>query len=78
MLRAAANPGIPELLELVAQDPPVLVLERAPGLPLSEWLETSVPPDIGAFLEIALRLTRALVGIHAAHAVHRDVGPRTS
>ncbi len=74
-LRAVAGKGIPEVVELVSQDPPILVLQRVPGIPLAEWLAQNPLPETMAFIEIALQLASVLDRVHAAHVIHRDVKP---
>jgi predicted ATPase len=75
ILRSVAGKGIPAVLEILDQNPPVLVLERVPGIPLAEWLEQHREPDAATFVEIALQLSDVLSRVHAAHIVHRDVNP---
>jgi tRNA A-37 threonylcarbamoyl transferase component Bud32 len=75
MLRAAACRGVPAVLDLLAQDPPVLVIERASGTPLAEWLRPDALPDTKTFLDIAIQLADTLAHMHGAHVIHRDVTP---
>ena len=52
-IRTCRHPAIPEALELdLAQERPVLAIERAPGVTLDTWLESGLPP-LAAFLKVA-------------------------
>ena len=75
MLRTIAGAGIPAVLDLLEEDPPVLVTERPPGVPLQEWISRGALPDPNAFLEIALQLCDVLIRIHEARIIHRDISP---
>ncbi len=74
-MRAVAGPGVPAALDLlVAHSPPVLVLERAPGIALSHWI-----PHGGIrledFLAVAVQLSSTLTRVHEKRLLHRDVTP---
>jgi hypothetical protein len=73
---ACAGPGVPRAIELVVdQEPPLLVLERVPGITLDVWAaEREISP--AAFLEIATQLADTLARIHAMRLVHGNVTPR--
>jgi predicted ATPase len=75
MLRALAGPGVPAVLDLLPENPPVLVTERPAGVPLQEWLACGPLPDPRAFLEIALQLADVLIRAHDARIIHRDLSP---
>jgi predicted ATPase/serine/threonine protein kinase len=75
LLRAVAGKGIPAVLDLVTRNPPVLVLERPSGLPLSEWLAQGSGVEPAAFIEIALQLSEILGRMHAERIIHGDVSP---
>src|SRR5262245_4767220 len=75
MLRAAAGDGVPVALELLlGHTPAALVLERVPGIALSEWI-ASGPVELSGFLAVALQLVETLARVHAARVIHRDVTP---
>ncbi len=75
VLRQVAGPGIPAALELLRDDEvPLLVLERAAGIPLTAWIESGLPAP-GAFLEVAIQLADVLARVHDARLLHRDVNP---
>jgi hypothetical protein len=75
-LRKLAGPGIASVLDLIGDtNPPVLVLDRAPGLTMAQWLTPATPLAPGQFLEVAIQLARALSRIHAARLIHCAVSP---
>ena len=59
-MRSAAGPGEPEALDLLlGESPPLLVLERVPGVALSHWIRDGIP-ELEAVLAVALRLLETL------------------
>lgn len=54
---------------------PALVLEAIDGEPLREVLAREGLAGLRRFLEVAIRLTEALMAVHAEGVVHRDVNP---
>jgi histidine kinase len=75
LLRTLAGAGVPTVLDLLHANPPVLVTERPPGVPLQEWISRGVLPDPAGFLEIALQLCDVLIRAHEARIIHRDISP---
>jgi tetratricopeptide (TPR) repeat protein len=74
-LRRIVSPGVPRAVELAAsEDWRVLVLERMPGIPLSRILDAK-PITIGAWLDLAIELADALIGVHEARVLHKDLSP---
>lgn len=74
-LAALRHPGIQRLHDVLEEpDGPVLVLEPLAGEPLAERLarDGALPP--AEVLRLARELAEALAAVHAAGAVHRDVG----
>ncbi len=74
-IRSVAGAGVPEALDLLlGESPPLLVLERVPGIALSQWIQQGVP-ELDAFLTVALRLLETLARVHARRLIHRDMTP---
>jgi len=74
-LAASAGRGVPRAFDLLLdRDPPVLVLERMPGLSLGSWLSVRRPQML-EFLGIAIQLAEILTRVHAARLIHRDITP---
>ncbi len=75
MLRRIEAPGVPRALDLDRTvDPPVLVIERLPGTPLSQIVPAGgLPLDV--WLEVAIQLADTLSRVHAAGILHKDVSP---
>src|SRR5262245_14642597 len=60
VLCQVAGTGVPAVLELTeAEDSPVLVLERAPGIGLASWIGRGLPSP-AEFLEVAIQLADVL------------------
>ncbi|WP_257463510.1 AAA family ATPase [Archangium lipolyticum] len=57
-----------------SRDRLVLVLEDFGGLPLAQLLGTPMEP--GRFLQLAIRITRALAEVHRHGVAHRDLKPQ--
>jgi len=75
-LRRAAGPGIAVALELIEEPPRVtLVLTRAPGISLHDWVTDRGPLSAPAFSAVALQLAHALTLVHAARLIHCGVTP---
>jgi hypothetical protein len=75
-LRAASGAGVPAALDLLReQGPPLLVLERAPGTTLGEWVAQHGPLDVESFLAVALQLSDVLSRVHGARLIHGSVHP---
>jgi serine/threonine protein kinase len=72
-LQRVAGLAVPGAIELIA-DPPVLVLERAPGISLAKWAR-AYRPSIPIFLDIAIQLASAVARVHDANIIHRDLSP---
>jgi PAS domain S-box-containing protein len=61
-------------LELIRQDGrTLLVLEDGGGVPLERFV--GAPMELGAFLQLALRITAALGKLHEHGLLHKDVKP---
>jgi serine/threonine protein kinase len=73
-LRAVQGPGVIEVLDLLQDPAPVLVLAQAPGVSLSAWVRSD-RPSVAAFLEVAIQLAAALERVHGARWIHCDVNP---
>ncbi|MFM2247898.1 MAG: hypothetical protein RL071_3973 [Pseudomonadota bacterium] len=73
--RAAQGPGVVRLLDVV-DDPhaPAMVLEDLDAKPLAQHIADGLPP-IAAALAVGLGAARALIGVHSAKIVHRDLSP---
>ncbi len=75
-LRAAAGPGVPAVLDLLVEpSPPLLVLERAPGTTLGQWVAEHGPLDFASFLALGLQLSEVLSRIHGARLIHGSIHP---
>ncbi|MCP3167833.1 AAA family ATPase [Myxococcus qinghaiensis] len=75
LLRAVDLPGVVKVLELArTRDGLALVVEDAGEQDLAERIKAT-PLSIGEFLEIALQVAEALVRLHEARIVHRDINP---
>jgi len=75
LLRRAEGPGVSKALALVEEDgQPLLVLEDAGPEDLAAVIARG-PLSIETFLHVAVRLAEALMRVHAASIVHRDVCP---
>lgn len=75
LLRRAEGPGVSKALALVEEDGhPLLVLEDAGPEDLAAVIARG-PLSVETFLHIAVRLAEALMRVHAASIVHRDVCP---
>ncbi len=75
VLREVDAPGVPAVLDLVAQgDRVALVLEDAGGNNLKALLAGS-RLDLATALEIGISLTATLDGVHRRGIVHADVNP---
>jgi len=75
ILRVLDGRGAMQVLELLeTESPPVLVLERARGVSLAEWVRSG-PLGPRDFLEVAIQLTEALGHVHDAHYIRCDVHP---
>ena len=55
---------------------PALVLEDAPGKPLTDELGRG-PMAIDRFLQVAMALTESVVALHARNIVHRNLSPHS-
>jgi len=74
-LRAAAGPGVPEVLDLLPGAPsPWVVMQRIDGVVLRSWLDHG-PIAPAQFLEVSLQLAAILDRVHRAHWVHRELTP---
>jgi len=75
LLKRVAGPGLPVVVELALdQKAPVLVMQKARGVPAQE-LEGRGPMAISAFLDIALRLARAVDSMHSQGVMHCRIAP---
>jgi serine/threonine protein kinase len=74
-LRKAQGPGVPVVLELIADaQPPILVIEQVPGISLHSWVVGHAPP-LEARLDVGRQLAALLGRIHDVRLIHRDLGP---
>lgn len=79
--RAAAGIDSPNVVRVhhVHDDPPAIVMEYVPGVPLEEWAEARTGKVTAA--EVVWVARELLTGLAAAHAkgiVHRDVKPHNA
>jgi len=73
--RALEHPRIARALDLIEDDTSAtLILERAPGITLREWVTTELP-ELRSTLEVALCVSEALSHIHERRFAHGDVSP---
>jgi histidine kinase len=74
LLQRVAGEGIVRALEMdVSGARPVLVLERCPGVPLSD--ADGEPLSLAELLGIGVRLGESLARIHQARVLHNDLKP---
>jgi len=75
ILRRFDSERLPRALDLDrSNEKPVLVLEKLPGVPLSQLLEEG-PLSLDLWLDVACDLAEALRDVHGAHVLHKDVTP---
>jgi PAS domain S-box-containing protein len=67
------RPGVSRVLHLDVAGG-VLVLARAPGLPLRE-AQAVLPRDVARWVRLGLSLARILQGVHSAGVLHGDLHP---
>jgi len=74
-LSKLAGAGIPRALELTSSEGmPVLVLSRAEGTSLQQWVsQRPIAPD--EFLTIFSSIAETVARVHRARLIHRDISP---
>jgi len=77
LLRSCPHACVPEALELRREGEfTILVLDRAPGVRLSSFVQCERPtPQV--VLDLALKLTEVVQTIHAAGVLHRAISPKS-
>ena len=76
--RAAArvdHPGIVRVYDVLMDDRPWIVMEMLPGSTLARTLRHDGPIPLPRVARIGIQLAEALLAIHRAGLVHRDVKP---
>ncbi len=74
VLRRIEAPGVEKVVALrTVRALPVLVLEDAGTSTLRD--RTRRPFEVGAFLDLALRLAEILAHVHGCDVIHRDINP---
>ena len=74
-LRRLSIAGVPRALAFErGEEPPTLVTQRIDAPSLARILATG-PLALDAWLDLALRLSEIVAGIHAARMVHKDLTP---
>ena len=75
LLQRIRDPGVVRPVEVHADgDRHFLVVEHAPGEPLSSYVEGR-RLAVGEILQIALGITRSLAAVHDARVIHKDLKP---
>lgn len=76
LLKQIDHPGIVRALALESTGTgPALILQLLKGVPLDEYL-LSAKPTLAEAVEIAIKVTTALAGLHAHKIVHKDIKPQ--
>jgi diguanylate cyclase (GGDEF)-like protein len=75
IIRQINTPEVIKAYELInTSDWHAIILEDFGGLPLSQAFSAQTLP-LGAFLTLAIKITRALSQIHQHHFIHKDINP---
>jgi predicted Ser/Thr protein kinase len=75
-MRRVRSPFVAEILDAdVTGDAPYIVTRYVPGSPLDQVIRQSGPIRGAALARLAGELSEALIAIHAAGVVHRDLKP---
>lgn len=70
------HPNVVSVFEVLPdQDPPVMVLEYAPGGSLEDLLQTGRVIDQGRARSLAMDILQGLAAVHGAGVLHRDLKP---
>jgi len=78
VLQRLAGPGVVHCVEVITDgDEIALLLEWVQGVPLFDWVGTSLPA-VEAALSVGVQLAGVLARLHAARLVHRDLSPASA